>query len=144
LARTTVDLVELVLDRNYDGQMDLQQFIDTANLLVNRVATCASDRGEPLSAEELELIERWLAAHYYAQVDPTYTSKSTDGASASFMGASGKYLEGSRFGQVAITLDPSGCLESIVASGDGGGRKVARAFWLGKAPSEQTDYRDRD
>ncbi len=117
---------------------DLNPFIATANAIANRVATCAAAKSHALSASELELIERWLAAHCWVQSDQVWASKSTGGASASFQGQTMMRLENSKYGQMALLLDTSGCLEQITK------RQVASGFWLGKAPSAQTDYVDRD
>ena len=118
----------------------LTPFIDTANVVVTRVAACALRKGITLSAAELELIERWLAALYYCQSDKPYASRSTAGASGSFHGQTGMYLTSTLYGQTALNIDSSGCLDAIA----NGPRKTATASWLGKAPSEQTDYMDRD
>lgn len=136
--RTNNKLVEAVLGDNYNGTTNLTPFIDAANAIVNRVATCATDKGETLTATELELIERWLAAHLYAQMDPTYASKSTAGASASFHGQTAMGFDSTLYGQTATRLDFSGCLENLDKT------QVVTAAWLGKAPSDQTDYEDRD
>lgn len=118
----------------------LAPFIDTASAVVDDVAKCATDKDETLTSVRLELIERWLAAHFYVCSDQTYSSKSTDGASASFHGQTGMYFESSRYGQTAMRLDPSGCLNALGSSE----RKVASGFWLGKRRSEEIEYRDRD
>lgn len=140
--RTTVADVKAVLlpGKDYDTEdaPSLQPFIDTATVIVDRVATCATDRDKTLTSGELELIERWLAAHLYAMSDQTYASKSTAGASASFHGQTGMHLEATKYGQTAVTLDYSGCLTAI------GKRQTARGAWLGKRKSEQTDYSSRD
>jgi hypothetical protein len=126
MSRTTTSLVEKVLADNYDGQMDLQQFIDSATVIVDRIVTCASGKGITLTASELELIERWLAAHCYAQVDMLYASKSTAGASASFQGQTGLSLDSTRYGQMAVNLDYSGCLNAI------GKRQFVQGYHLGR------------
>jgi len=141
MARTTSANVTaiLVTDKNYDGSTSLAAFIDTATALVDEVVTCAAKRGITLSATLLELIERWLAAHFYAHADPLYTSRSTQGASGSFQGQTGMHLESTQYGQTAMVLDTSRCLAAI----NKGGSKIG-AVWLGKPRSEQIDYVDRD
>lgn len=137
--RTDSQKVKGVLGVNY-GSIDLAPFMDTANVVVTRVAACAIGRSITLTAAELELIERWLSGHFYAMADQLYTSKSTGGASGTFQGQTGMYLESTIYGQTAMRLDWSGCLQAI----GGPERKVAGGFWLGKPPSKQTDYSDRD
>jgi hypothetical protein len=138
--RTTILLVKGVLGLNYDtiNGTDVQPFIDTASAIVDRVSTCAVAKGRALSLNELELIERWLAAHCYAMNDPTYQSKNTEGASATFQGQAGMHLEQTRFGQMAMDLDYSGCLTSISK------RQLARGLWLGRYPSAQLPYNQKD
>lgn len=140
MARTDATSVQAILLKDYDAENapSLTPFITWANLLLNRVVTCATAKGITFSDDELLALETWLAAHAYTANDPQYTSKSTAGASGSFAGAFDKGLNSSRYGQMALSLDPSGCLDAIT------NRKRARAFWLGKAPSEQIDYDQRD
>lgn len=138
MPRTTDSSVEGVLGNDYDGTTDLAQFIETATVIVDRVSACAIKKGKALSSTELELIERWLSAHYYACSDQPFTSKSTGGASASFQGQTAMSLEGTKYGQVSLNLDYSGCLTSIAK------RQVASGVWLGKTPSEQLPFYQRD
>lgn len=140
MARTSTAAVEGILLADYDGESDLAPFIDTATVMVDRVAACATRKGQTLTAAELELVERWLAAHYYANSDKPYASKTTERASATFHGRTSMYLEATLYGQTAARVDPSGCLQAVA----GQERKVASAFWVGKPRSEQTDYEDRD
>ncbi len=137
MARTSPASVKAVLltDYNSAANPDLAAFIDTASAIVDRVVTCAASRGFALSATEAELIERWLAAHAYHCSDPTYTSRSTLGASGSFFGQGAMGLDGSRYGQMAKGIDPSGCLASM-------GKRVGMV-WLGKNAPDQIPYADR-
>ena len=123
---------------DYDGSRDLPPFIDSATAVVDRVNTCATNKGVTLTSTELELIERWLAAHLYAMSDQQLASKNTQGSGGSFRAAGGLALDGTTYGQTAKMMDPSGCLNAI------GSRRRAWGAWLGKPPSEQTDYVDRD
>ena len=123
---------------DWDGVTDLDQFISAATVIVDRVVTCATAKSITLTDTELELIERWLSAHCYVQNDQTLASKSTGGASGSAHGQTGLNLDSSRYGQMAKTLDYSGCLAAIDK------RAVARLNWVGKRPSAQTPYVERD
>lgn len=143
MARTDADMVKGVLLDDYGKRVDgtdpsLTRAITAANLVVNRVATCATENDYTLSTEELLEIETWLAAHYYTRSDKAFASKSTEGASASYQGQTGKGLEASFYGQTAMELDPSGCLSAIAK------RQVVGGFWAGTPPSEQTPYSQRD
>lgn len=142
MARTNANAVKLLLGADYDcgdaqrPARNLQPYIDTANAIVSRVATCATLKSTPLSSGELELLERWLAAHYYQQSDQGYSARTTADASGTFHGQTGMGFESTKYGQSALGLDFSGCLMSI-------GKKRAAAIWLGKTQSEQIDYVDR-
>ncbi len=140
MPRTTSGAVLDLLQRDYDTRRkpSLNVHIASANAMVTRVAACATAKGKTLTAVELELIERWLAAHKYVCIDQTYAEKTTGDAKAVYHGRTGMGLESSRYGQEAMNLDYSGCLESLNK------RKTARLVWLGKPPSEQTDYEARD
>lgn len=137
--RTTVEKVRSILvDRkDYDGETNLQPFIDTAVILTDRVASKDSD--SELSDAALALIEAWLAAHYYCTPDRPYQSRNQGKSGGSFQGQTGMHLESTYYGQTAMDLDFTGTLANINK-----GTRKAKAHWLGKAPSAQTDYEDRD
>lgn len=128
------------IEGDYDGVTSLVPFIQTASALVDAISSYASDNGVSMGASLLELIERWLAAHYYCQADRLYSFKTTEGAQATFQGKTGMYLEYTPYGQTAVGLDSSGYLASLAQ----GGRKRASISWLGKPPSSQIDYDQRD
>lgn len=134
--RTNETDVADTVETNCD--IDLGAFLEVANVMTDKIASCATDRGQTLTTSQLEMIERYLAAHFYSLRDPEYKQKKTGDASASFFGQDGKGLEGTRFGQAAMTLDTSGCLRSF----DQG--TFADMTWLGKPKSDQIDYEDRD
>ena len=137
--RTTATAVKDILapGKDYDSidEPKLTPFIRAANLTTNRVATCATAKGIPLSSDELLEIETWMACYYYTRSDPIYQSRSTKGKSGQFVADPN---DPERYRAGAIALDPSGCLKSILMGNRAG------ASWLGKAPSEQIDYVDRD
>lgn len=139
--RTTSALVQGVLGADYgqkpSGELpSLTPYIRIANQVTDRVATAAVDnKNITLTSAELEVIETWLAAHFYTKMDPVYTSKSTGGASGSFV--RGK-TEPEPYKDGAIAADYSGCVNAIL------NRFFASANWLGKAPSEQIPYWQRD
>lgn len=110
---------------DWDGETSLTPYIDTANSVVTSAAAKAVENGESYADSTLELMERWLAAHYYTVMDPLYKSKSTDRASASFNERSYK--------DVALELDPLGYLAEVIA------KHRARGFWLGRAQDQYDD-----
>lgn len=134
MGRTSTTLVQQLLEgggpnSNYDGATDLQQFIDSATTLVDAVVTLANNKGSfynnLLTSSSLEIIERWLAAHFYTMYDQMMQSKTTAGASASFQGTRGPSISSTTYGQTAINLDPTGCLAAI------SNRQFAQAFGAG-------------
>lgn len=145
MARTSVGAVKDVLLADYGPQPDgtlpsLVGFIDAANEFTTRVYNNAiTYREVTLSATTLELIERWLAAHFYAMSDQPLATKSNGRASATFQGQTTAFgLKGTKYGQTAITLDYT---RTLAAMDEG---RIAVTGWLGKAPSEQIAYSDRN
>lgn len=138
MARVTPNDVQDVLGRNYDPNVDLCVFISSATVVVDRVEQCAIKKGTPLTAAELKQIESLLTAHFYGSADQFYMSRSTGKASGSFRGQSGLGLEGSLYGQNAMLVDYSGCLEAIDKN-----RRVDMK-WLGKPKSKQIPITERD
>lgn len=129
---TNVGAVQALLGADYGPQpdgvtlLDLQQFVDSADVIVLRVQACAAKKNLALSTVELEMIERWLACHMYCQVDKALQTKSSGGSSGTFMGQTGMSLDSTRYGQTAVNLDYSGCLSAI------GKRQFAFGFHLGR------------
>jgi hypothetical protein len=127
--RTDSGKVAEELMDDYDGKAKLTRFMRQAHAITNRVEYCARViKNKPLTADELLEIETLAAAHYYVMSDQTLAQKSTEGASGSFHGQTGMYMEASKYGQSALRLDWSGCLEAIDK------RKFAGGFWPGTVP----------
>lgn len=142
--RTTVALVQRLLAANYgplpDGTMpDLFQFIQSASPVVDTVVSQAAQqfRVVPNTVQQ-ELIERWLAAYFYCHADPLKSSKGTEGASASYVTSTTLDGEQERYKRGAIEQDPSGMLNALL------NRKYAQSVWLGKRPSAQVPYDQRN
>lgn len=127
--RTSEEDVEAIVE--VDPAISVSRFILIASRIVDRVETCGIEKEEPYTAGELLDMETLVAAHLYTVRDQRYTSKSTLRASGSFEVLS--YLDQAKL------LDHAGCLEQILT-----GRPSARMVWLGRPPSAQTDYADRD
>ena len=141
--RTDSGLVRGILGDDYGPKVDgtfpnLTQFMQSANVVIDRAVTCATRKGITITTQELLLMETWLAAHFYAQSDKTLASKSTEGASASFSGQTAMGFDSTLYGQMAMRIDPSNCLFTTDKTWMAGG------IWLGKPPSSQRDYTDRD
>lgn len=125
------------LIRDYDESIDLDAFIEIATILTDRVA--AKDTGSLLSSAELTAIEKYLSAHFYETADHELSEEETGDASGRYVGEFGKGLDRTRAGQNAMLMDETGYLRRISK-----GVTLARAEWLGKVPSAQTDAIDRN
>lgn len=144
--RTSTTLVQAVLGDNYgakvDGTLpDLTIFISMAGPLIDRVVTMALSKLTPitLTTTEQEILERLMAAHFYCLSDPVYTSRSTQGASGNFQtGTPDEGFGATEYGRQAMAFDYSGCLKQLSL------KRRAAAAWLGKPPSQQIPYVDRD
>lgn len=133
--RTTERAVKAILGGHYDGTSGLQPFIDTASSLVDDIAAADSS----ISSTRLELIERWLAAHYYEHADPITASRSTGRASGQFQGRTDMGFDSTKYGQEAKRLDTSGLLVKL----DQPLRPKASCAWLGKVRDDQLDADER-
>jgi hypothetical protein len=140
---TTTTAVQAILsaggDYDTDASPDLQQFIDSADAVVaTRLVATAAKKNYVHATAELEIIERWLAAHLYCCSDQPYKSRSTAGASGQFSGNTADGFDSTKYGQMACRLDYSGCLQNLNKF------QRAGAQWLGKPPSAQIPYDERD
>lgn len=144
--RTTTADVQAILvsNKQYDGTTSLQPFIDTAVVLVDWIVT--KDTDSELSASALERIEAYLAAHFYGHADQFFTSKNTGRASAAFQGQTAMVLMATYYGQTACLLDVTGNLSARSKDAEQGKKSDLGlgVEWMGKPPTEQTDYEDRD
>lgn len=129
MARTTIARIQGVLGTNYDGSTSLTPYLDSATSIVDRLVELAGEKGLTITSTQAELVERWLGAYYYTVMDPLYLEKETGKAK-------GKWAERS-YRDMAEQLDPTGLLCKILA------KKLIEVTWLGKTPSEQTDYEER-
>ena len=125
--RTNDSLVREIIET--DANLTLSGFIRAANGLTNWVASQDSDN--ELSSDDLQSIETWLAAHFYAHRDQLYQSKSTDKASATFQGRTDMGLASTQYGQTAMMLDITGALTRRNSEMEKGGPAIIRTEWLG-------------
>ena len=84
---------------------DLLPFIETADSMVNYLST--SDRN---SGVQMELIARWLSAHFYRVRDLQTRHEMADEVQESYFGRVGLDLRNTHYGQQAMALDFSGGL----------------------------------
>ena len=123
MPRTNASAVAGIIE--LDPTIDLTPFIETAAAFVDQLA----ENSAALTPERLELIERWLAAHFYATRDPRTASEHAGPVGANYQSAVTIGLQNSHYGQVALRLDTTGTLAAL----DGMSRDVeAAGYWLGR------------
>lgn len=123
MARTTSELVGGIIE--VDAAISLTPFILAANELVTE-ACVDSD----LTDTRLELIERFLAAHFYTLRDPRPTSEKAGPVSANYQSKVGLNLATSHYGQHAMVLDTSGGLAELSRRASRS-KRTASATWVG-------------
>lgn len=133
MTRTTDSAVQGIIDVDTDTYPALTQFIDTANELVTEV--CASvlddDGNVYYSDTRLELIERWLAAHFYAVADPRAAMEKAGPVSQSLQHKVDLNLAVTTYGQQAMLLDTKGGLAALNGQATDGIQRSAGVVWLG-------------
>ena len=118
--RTTDAAVAGIIE--VDLTIPLTPFIETGSTLVDDIA--AADPS--VSSARLELIERYLSAHFYTLRDPRTTAERAGPVSANYQSSVGSGLKTSHYGQMAITLDPTGTLKNMSE-----GKRAGGIVWLG-------------
>lgn len=128
MPRTTDENVGGVTE--VDDTISLTPFILSANLLVTELCT-ASD----YSDERLELIERWLSAHFYRIRDPARTAEKVGPIGENYLTQIGLHLNQTREGQMAMMMDTAGNLARLQLDMSKP-RKTVRTMWLGQEKDE--------
>ena len=106
MARTTVDDVKNILDNTGLTDAVITAFINDANIFVTAHLT-----GEGLDDDELESIEKWIAAHMITITRERMAAKEgAGGAEITYIGKWGEGLMSTPYGQMAIELDTSDTL----------------------------------
>jgi hypothetical protein len=138
--RTTSEAVAKIIDVDEDEVPDLSPFIETASSLVDEVCV-----GVGYADARLELIERWLAAHFYAIRDPRLQSQNFGGAGGALQGQTAMNFQGTSYGQQAMLLDSVGGLARLSQHVAMGKRGVIGITHIGTVATseEQAYYQDR-
>ena len=127
--RTTDAEVRAVIETEDDH--DLYPFMLNSNVLIDRVQTKSTANNTPLTANELKVLETYVAAHLYFLRYPKVAELNQGKIKAKFqVGQLGKGLEASYWGQYALSLDHSGTLAAVTGSSNAGVQHV-EASWLG-------------
>lgn len=127
MPRTTSDLVKGICE--VDVSIDLTPFITAANALVTEACVPAG-----YDANRLELIETWLAAHFYSIRDPRTIMEKAGEVFEQYENKVALGLNITRYGQQAMLLDTSHALAALSNINQKalltGKRKAI--LWLGK------------
>jgi hypothetical protein len=139
VARTTLAAVAAIIETDPDVVPDeaaMLPFILVANELVTECCTGTQGPATEYTAERLELIERWLAAHFYTNRDPRMSSESAGGVGGSYQSSVSLGFDTSHYGQTAMRLDTNGGLARLNQDTKKGGRPRVGVKWLGTPNSE--------
>jgi len=136
MGRTTVDQVELIID--LDSGISLTPFIEVANALVTEICAAAVDADGALvyDATRLELIERWLSAHFYHVRDPKASREDVDSVAATYQSIVKIGFNCTHYGQMSMRLDTNGALSRLDKSAINGKSATVSLTWLGKTRDE--------
>lgn len=136
MARTTADAVAAIIE--WESGIPLAPFIEAASNLVT--VACIGDTDYGTDTVQLELIERWLAAHIYAIRDPRPASEKIDELATRFQSKVDLGLNVTHYGQMAMRLDYNGNLAALDSRIKSGKKKNINITWLGKTAEElETD-----
>lgn len=136
--RTNATLLAEIIE--LDSTINVTSKISTANFLYNKVVGDSTHE-----TDHAEMIERWLAAHFYAIHDVRVVSESIEGLSETRSNPVKTGLNATTYGQQAIALDTSGKLAAYAKYQEKGGIPPGTAIgisWLGRTEREQVNAAD--
>lgn len=105
MGRTTFAAVEKIIEVDATISTDVAPFIEVANDLVTDLCT-----NSDYTDAKLELIERWLSAHFYAIRDPRKDSEKAGSVGDKNQYKLGLNLQVTTYGQMALMIDTAGNL----------------------------------
>ena len=132
MARTTATNIKKIIEVDttiVPADADFDPFIDTANEIVTEMCTGDNGPATAYSVTRLELIERWLAAHFYAIRDPRAKSEKAGSVGVTYQGKVDLNLAVTTYGQQAMMIDTNGGLNRL----NTGKSPTATVLWLGTA-----------
>jgi len=133
VSRTTSIAVSEIIE--VDTSISLTPFINTASAMVTK--HCAELYA--YTDEELELIERYLAAHFYTLRDPRPTQETAGKVNQWLQSKVDLGLATSHYGQMAMVLDYNGGLSKLNTETKKGGKRTVGISWLGTENEELAD-----
>lgn len=127
MTTTSSNVASIITLLDDHTESDLDAFVTIANRFVARVLKDCD-----YEDEDLELIERYYAAHLYAVDNPemNITSEGAGSIRETYQGTQiGKGLSSTKYGQMAISLDDCGVLANLEGPKVGGSTQFV---WLGE------------
>lgn len=125
--RTTPSAVKKIIETDDTISTDLASFIETANQIVT---DCCGGAG--YTDAKLELIERWLSAHFYAIRDPRTSKEGAGSVNATYRSKVDLNLALTHYGQQAMLIDTEGGLAALNGRATKGKAKVTPSIsWAG-------------
>lgn len=94
----------------------LATFLQTATVLMGSLASCFAAASPPLTADEIHELTLYFAAHIMVATAPAGSLESfgiTSELREVYTGKFGIALQATRYGQIALLLDRSGCLKAL-------------------------------
>jgi len=131
--RTTAIAVKKIIETDLGADSELDPFIETSSALVDEVCALAvkADGSLYYDSTRLELIERWLAAHFYTIFSARSESEKAGPVSEKIQSKVDLGLQLSHHGQQVLILDTNGGLAALNRNATEGGPTKASILWLG-------------
>ncbi|MBU0846544.1 hypothetical protein KKH23_05090 [Patescibacteria group bacterium] len=136
--RTTKDNIEGIIELDPEIVPDdaaMLPYITVANELVTECCTGDAGPDDEYNDDRLELIERWLAAHFYTVRDPRMVSERAGSVSGTAQSKVDLGFDTSHYGQIAMRLDTNGGLAKLNQQTKKGAPVVSGA-WMGTHPDD--------
>lgn len=124
--RTTSAAVEAIIE--VDASISLTPFIEAANSIVTQ---CCTELAVDYTAVQLELIERWLSAHFYTVRDGRAFQEKAGSVSERKQSKVDLGFDTSHYGQMAMRLDAFGGLGVLNEQIKEGSTNTVSINWLG-------------
>lgn len=131
--RTTSALVEAIVE--VDEDISLNPFIEAANALVTEICAPVTT----YDAARLELIERWLSAHFYCIREERPVLEKADVVSERAQSKVDLGFDVTHYGQMAMRLDTAGGLAALNEEAKEGGGTTGSIAWAGTEDAEIID-----
>lgn len=130
--RTTSTLVTGIIET--DSTIDITPFINTANSVVTKWCT---DIQFGYTNDQLELIERWLSAHFYAVRDPRSQNEKAGSVGVAYaVQVKPTPLSSTPYGQAAMAVDYMGGLAALEKRLTSGIAPKPGINWIGTKRSD--------